>query len=65
MEWTRFVIVIGDRESIDVHHMEERFFSFNHRSLVTDSNVQGEYSSTRREEVLKLAGHIAQTGGLG
>lgn len=65
MEWKRFTVVIGNKESIDVHHMEERVFSFNHRSLVTDSNVAGEYSSTRREEVLKLAGHIAQTGGLG
>lgn len=65
MEWERFTTVIGSKESIDVHHLNERLFCFTHRSLVTASNIVGEYSSTRREEVLKLAGHIAQTGGLG
>lgn len=65
MEWERFTTVIGDKESVDVHHLNERLFRLYHRSLATDSNVGGEYSSTRREEVLRLARQIAQTGGLG
>ena len=64
MEWKRFTVVIGNKESIDVYDLDQRLFKFCHHSLVTSSNRLGEYSSTRREEVLRLAGHIAQTGGL-
>jgi len=65
MEWKRFTQIIGDKDTIDVQHLEYRLFRFNHPALATDSNLLGEYSTTRVAMALDLAGHIAQRGDLG